>query len=181
MPVKKTKMKYWVLALALLMLDLFLASTHSKPQQPHRLPSGKSSAGWKGAAKADGALSVSIEVPNQSPSGNIADNLILKARVIPQYPIGQAISFRWIVPAGVLVLQGSVADSWQNVQMNQPIETEIILSGYSAKTSGRIHFHAEYEIDGHKIGNTAVYSAAQQVTKYFHTTALSAPPRDIQF
>ena len=109
-------------------------------------------------AKPDRMIDVKIQVLNGIPKRDDQD-LTLRAIVTLKKPIVHDLEFKWMLPPGAQVVAGQEEDSWANLQVGQSVETEITVNGVSLESSSSVVvFHADTDINGVKIGGSAVFT-----------------------
>lgn len=124
----------------------------------------------KHTQKLRGPMGASIELVGTPPAQS-GDVFVLKGVVVSEEAVKDA-QFRWLIPAGVEVVSGSVRSTIAFLTPDQPFETQIVLRQVSPENA-RVHFKLRARGNGMKFGDSAQYNTFMQA-------ALQASKQDLK-
>jgi hypothetical protein len=122
--------------------------------------------------KPDQVMGISVEPVGGIPENN-EQELTLRATVTLHRPVDQDLEYKWMLPAGVEVVSGHLADGWNGLQVGQTVTTEITVTGLSLESGAVVAlFHVETLQNGQKIGSSGVFTPAPE-NVFVPTSAVS--------
>lgn len=116
-------------------------------------------AAHKHTSKVRGPLTSAVELVGTAPAA-AGDVFVLRAVVSSEEAL-KDVSFRWLVPAGVEVVSGSVRSTIAFVGPAQPFETQITLRQVSSENV-RVHFKTRGKSGEMRFADSAQYNTLMQ-------------------
>lgn len=73
-------------------------------------------------------------------------------------PYSDELFYKWELPDGIRLLEGTIEDSFIGVPPGQTLTTRILVQGFSEEENKVIVLHGHYKINDFVIGSTAIFA-----------------------
>lgn len=115
------------------------------------------------SAKLLAPLKVAIVPPKQIPEYGDTE-ITLTGRITLTQPVTGDVSYSWTLPEGVEAVEGEISDSFADVKVNQTVEVELIVIGFTKEKQRLIALQSSVEVGGLEMGGSAVISSRPEDT-----------------